>query len=307
MSKITQLKKAFKYLTNKHYRDIININTGKYDHLSDEDYIKKAFKVKMGYEIDLDYPKTFNEKLQWLKLHDRKPIYTTMVDKFDAKKYVADIIGEQYIIPTYGIWDSFDEIDFSALPDQFVLKCTHDSGGLIICRNKSELDINAGRAKINKSLTKDYYLNGREWPYKDVKPRIIAEAYMQDGEKNDLNDYKFYCFNGNPEFLYISRGLSHHPTANISYLTLDWKLAEFIRPDYKPFKEVPEKPKNFDLMVEFAKKLSQNIPFLRVDFYEINGNLYFGELTFFPGSGFTKFEPDKFDLVIGKKLLLPID
>lgn len=305
MSAKKQIKKIIKYLTNKHYRDMININTGKYDNLSDEEYIKLAFKVKIGKEVDLENPKSFSEKLQWLKLFDRKPEYVSMVDKYEVKKIVADKIGEEYIIPTLGVWDSFDEIDFSALPDKFVLKCTHDSGGISFCRNKSEFDFDAARKKIEKSLKRDYFLNGREWPYKNVKRRIIAEAFMEDASGPDLNDYKFYCFNGEPKFLYLSQGLSDHSTASISYLNLDWTIAPFKRTDYKAFEKLPQRPKNYDTMLEYCKVLAKDIPFLRVDFYEVNEKLYFGELTFFPGSGFTKFDPDEWDEKIGEWLILP--
>ena len=164
--------------------------------MSDEQFLKKEFFLAMGKPLDLDNPKTFNEKLQWLKIHNRKPEYTTMVDKYAAKQYVADKIGSQYIIPTLGVWDHFDDIDFDALPDQFVLKCTHDSGGLVICKDKSGLDKKAAKRKIEHCLRRKYYYAHREWPYKDVKPRIIAEKYMTNGTSEELNDYKLMCFNG---------------------------------------------------------------------------------------------------------------
>ncbi|MBE6570786.1 MAG: glycosyl transferase [Ruminococcaceae bacterium] len=300
-----KVKKIYKYVVDKNYRNIIDLNRGKYDNLSDEEYIKLAFKIKMGKDVNLKNPKSFSEKLQWLKLFDHKPEYVPMVDKYEVKKIVADKIGEEYIIPTLGVWDSFDEIDFSALPDKFVLKCTHDSGGISFCRNKAEFDFEAARKKIEKSLKRDYFLNGREWPYKNVKRRIIAEAFMEDASGPDLNDYKFYCFNGEPKFLYLSQGLSDHSTASISYLNLDWTIAPFKRTDYKPFETLPKSPKNYDTMLEYCRVLSKDIPFLRVDFYEINEKLYFGELTFFPGSGFTKFDPDEWDEKIGEWLILP--
>ena len=268
--------------------------------LSDKTYIKTMYYAKMGKKLDLKDPKTVSEKLQWLKLYDRKPEYTTMVDKYAAKSYVAERIGEEYIIPTLGVWDSFDEIDFDSLPEQFVLKCTHDSGGLVICRDKSKLDKEVTQRKIEKSLKANYFWNGREWPYKNVKPRIIAEKYMEDGGNPDLKDYKFYCFGGEPKFLYISHGLSNHATAHINFISLDWEKMPFRRTDFAEFDILPPKPKNFDLMIEFCKKLSADIPFLRVDFYDINEKLYFGELTFFPGSGFTILEPKEWDLKLGQ-------
>lgn len=302
---MNKAKKIVKYLMDSDYRFFINANRGKYDNLSDEEYLKKYYRARMKKELNLENPQTFNEKLQWLKLYDRKPEYTTMVDKYEVKQYVADKIGEQYIIPTLGVWDAFEEIDFENLPNQFVLKCTHDSGGIAICRDKSVFDIDKAKNIINKSLKNNYYYHGREWPYKNVKPRILAEQYMEDDESQELSDYKFYCFNGEPKFLYLSKGLECHATAKISYVTLDWELAEFKRVDFKPFDTLPPKPLNFEKMQELACKLSAEIPFLRVDFYEVNGQIYFSELTFFPGSGYTKFEPEVFDVILGTELKLP--
>ena len=272
--------------------------------LSDEKYLSAVYKLKMGKKLDLDDPKTFTEKLQWLKLYDRKPEYTKMVDKYEAKQYVADRIGDEYIIPTLGVWDHFDEIDFDALPEQFVLKCAHDSGGLCICRDKKTFDIEKARQRINWSQGREYYYMWREWPYKDVKHRILAEQYMQDQTNPELTDYKFYCFNGEPKFLYVSTGLENHATASISFLTLDWQFAPYERSDYPPFAKLPPKPQNFDLMIELARKLSAGTDFLRVDLYEINGKVYFSELTFSPGAGFTKFKDPTHDLEIGNMLHL---
>ncbi len=276
--------------------------------MPDKMYLKFKFRVKIGKKLNLKNPQTFNEKLQWLKLYDRKPIYTTMVDKYEVKKYVADIIGEEYIILTYGVWNTFDEIDFDSLPNQFVLKCTHDSGGLVICKDKSNFDMEKAKEKINECLKTDYYMHNREWPYKDVKPRIIAEKYMQDtysDENEDIKDYKFYCFNGKPKLGYISQGLSDHSTARISYVDLEWKRAPFHRSDYKEFEVLPEKPENYEQMLQYAEILSKNTSFLRVDFYEIDKKIYFGELTFSPGGGFTMLTPDKWDEKLGDLINLP--
>lgn len=278
---------------------------GSYQHKSDEWFVRRNYEVSMGKKIDLVAPSSFNEKLQWLNLYDRKPIYTQMVDKYEAKEYVAKIIGEKYIIPTLGVWDRFDEIDFNKLPNQFVLKCTHDSGGLAICRDKSTFNFEAAKKKINASLNRDYYLVGREWPYKNVRRRIIAEKYMQDGDQRELRDYKFYCFNGEPQFLYLSEGLENHATAHISFVNLDWTFAPFGRNDYAPFTQLPDKPKNFAEMIDISRKLSAGIPFLRVDLYEINGKVYFGELTFTPKGGTMPFDPPDADYEIGKLLKLP--
>lgn len=267
--------------------------------------LKKKFKYILNKKCNLNAPKTFNEKMQWLKLYDRNPKYTKMVDKYEVKKYIANIIGEEYIIPTLGVWKQFEDIDFEKLPNQFVLKCTHDSESTIICKNREEIDYNLIKNKIKKAQKRNYYLLSREWPYKNVKPRIIAEKYMATDKQRELLDYKFFCFNGEPKFLYVSEGLSNHATATISFVNMNYELTEFHRKDYKPFKKLPPKPKNFEKMKELARKLSKDIPFLRVDLYEIEGKIYFGELTFYPASGYLPFEPEEYDKILGDMLELP--
>lgn len=299
-------KKGCEFICSSNYRFKKLNQLGMFNHLPDEEFLKRTYKAYFGKELDLETPKTFNEKLQWLKLYDRKPEYTTMVDKYEAKKYVAERIGEEYIIPTLGVWDRFDDIDFDALPDQFVLKTTHDSGGVVICRDKANFDRDKARKKLSRSLKRNFYLRGREWPYKDVKPRIIAEQFMQDGtQPNGLLDYKFYCFNGEPKLLYVSEGLEDHSTAKISFLDLDWTFADFHRSDFRPFDHLPPKPNNYDQMLILAKELSAGIPFLRVDLYEINGKIYFSELTFFPCSGMMPFEPERWNEKLGSWIMLP--
>lgn len=280
----------------KHYIGLI---------LPDRTYLKFKYRERTGKKLSITKPKTFNEKLQWLKLNDRRQEYTMMVDKYSVKSYVSKMIGEEYIIPTFGVWNRFDQIDFDSLPNQFVLKCTHDSGGLSICKDKSTFDLDSARIAINKSLKRNYYYYGREWPYKNVTPRIIAEQLLP-APKEGLIDYKFYCFNGKPVFLYISQGLDNHETAKINYVNLDWTKSDIKRNDYDEFDVLPEKPKNFSMMIEIAQELSKGIPFVRVDLYNIEGRIYFSELTFFPGSGFTPFLSDDMDLRIGDLLDLPM-
>ena len=273
--------------------------------LPDSLYLKIRFKQVMKTKLHLKKPKTFNEKLQWLKIHDRKAIYTTMSDKYEAKQFVSSVIGEQFIVRTIGVWERFEDINFDDLPEAFVLKCTHDSGGLVICTNKKDLDFEQARQKINKSLKKNYYYLSREWPYKNIKPKIIAEEYLHDdNDSNDLTDYKFYCFNGEPKFLYISKGLKNHSTARISFVTLDWKFAPFSRSDYRPLEQLPPKPKKFDEMIRIAKMLSKNCKFLRVDLYYVDDSIYFSELTFFPCGGMMPFSNKNDDLELGKMINL---
>lgn len=263
---------------------------------------------------NLKRPKTFNEKLQWLKLYDRNPTYTQMVDKYEVRKYIAEKIGEEYLIPLYGVWEKVEDIDFDALPNQFVLKCTHDSGSVIICKDKAAFDEGEAIEKLSKALKKNAFYYGREWPYKNVKPRIIAEKYMEDtiveehvdymeNDQEGLTDYKFYCFDGKVEFLYVSIGLGgDHSKASISFITPDWKKAPFQRGDFKQIEGPINQPLHFDKMLCLAEHLSKNMPFIRVDFYEIQGKVYFSELTLYPCSGLMIFEPIEYDEIVGRML-----
>lgn len=254
---------------------------------------------------DFKNPQTFNEKLQWLKIYDHKPEYSQMVDKADAKEYVANIIGEEYIIPTYGVWEKFDDIDFSKLPDQFVLKCTHDSGGYYICRDKKELDIEKARKKIEYGLGKSAYWATREWPYKNVKPRIIAEAFMTDGKGLEgLSDYKFFCFDGyvHSVMLCLDR---HLGDTKFYFFDKDWNLLRLNKRGTAAPKDFTlPKPPNIDRMFELASVLSKGHKFLRVDLYNCDGKIYFGELTFFPDSGFDANITKEADNIFGNLLKL---
>lgn len=270
--------------------------------ISDEKFLKLLYKMKFKKELDLNNPKTFNEKIQWLKLYDRKDKYTIMSDKHAAKEYVSKIIGKEYIIPTIGVWEKFEDIDFSKLPEEFVLKCTHDSGTVIICKDKSKLNLKKIRKKINKNLKRKYYYTGREWPYKNIKPKIIIEKYLKDSK--EPKDYKFMCFNGKVKCSFVCSNRRGKDGLKVDFYDLQWNKMPFER-HYPNSKEDIKKPKNFNLMIKLAEKLSFGIPFLRVDFYEINGRVYFGELTFFPGSGFEEFTPAKYDRILGDMLELP--
>ena len=275
--------------------------------IPDELYLRWKWRLVMGYKLPLDNPQTYNEKLQWLKLYNRKPEYVQMVDKYEAKHYVANIIGEEYIIPTIGVWDSIDAINFDELPNQFVLKCTHDSGGIVICKDKSKLDVNAAKRKLKKGLKSNYYYQNREWPYKNVKPRIIAEQYMEDSDTHELRDYKFFCFDGVMKALFIAseRQVKGEET-KFDFFDADFRHLD-IRNGHPNADEPPAKPKTFEEMKKMAELLSKDIPHLRVDFYEVNGKAYFGELTFSHWSGMVPFEPPKWDEIFGQWLSLPKD
>lgn len=279
---------------------------GLFNFLPDKRYLKLFYKLRIGNKLNLDNPKTFNEKLQWLKLYNRKDIYTTMVDKYEAKKYVSDSIGEEYIIPTLGVWDNFDDIDFDSLPNQFVLKCTHDSGGLIICKDKSKLDLKKARKKINKTLRINYYKHGREWPYKNVKPRIIAEKFVKLNGP-ECAEYKFFCFNGKVKCILVCKGDAHGLGEN--QRTNDFLDVDFNRIDVKVLfphsKTELRKPKELDKLMEIAEKFAKDIPHVRFDTYLVDGKIYFGEMTFFHNSGFEPYEPEEWDYRFGSWLQLP--
>lgn len=272
---------------------------------SDRTYLKMLFRVRMGYKLNLDNPQTFNEKLQWLKLYNRKPEYTKMVDKVGAKEYVASIIGEEYIIPTLGVWDRVEDIDWNSLPDQFVLKCTHDSGGIVICADKSKLDIEVAKKKLKRGLKKNFYASNREWPYKNVRPRIIGEKYMVDESGYELKDYKWFCFDGVPKALFIAtdRGVEGEET-KFDFFDSDFNHLPFTNGHPNATREI-KKPVGFEKMKELAALLSKGQPHLRVDFYDINGKIFFGELTFYHWSGMMPFDPEEWDYKYGEYIRLP--
>lgn len=270
--------------------------------IPDETYLKIQYRLALGKKLDLANPVSYNEKIQWLKLHDRNPEYTMMVDKYAVRDYIARTIGPQYCIPLVGgPWTCFDEIDFDRLPDQFVLKCNHDSGGLVICTDKSKLDKEAARKKIEKSLRRNFYWANREWPYKDVKPCIIAEQYMVDESGYELKDYKFFCFDGVPKVMFIATDRNIH--TKFDFFDMDFNHLPFT--NGHPWADrMPEKPKGFEEMKRLAGILSHGIKQVRVDFYEINGRVYFGELTFSHWSGMVPFDPEEWDYRLGEWIRL---
>lgn len=271
---------------------------------SDKLFINLFYYTAFAKLPDLKNPQTFNEKLQWLKLYNRKPEYIKMVDKCDAKKYVASIIGEDHIIPTLGVYNNVDEIDFDTLPKQFVLKCTHDSGGLVICKDKDELDIESAKEKLHRNFSENIFWRTREWPYKNIKPRVIAEKYLIDESGIELKDYKFFCFNGICKFFKIdfNRYVEHHA----NYYDRDLKLLPFGENACPPiFNKSLFIPDNINEMIRLAEVVANENPFVRVDFYNVNGRIYFGEITFFPDSGVGVLNPIEWDAKIGSYINLP--
>lgn len=273
--------------------------------LPDSLYLKIMFRLKMGYKLNLKNPQTFNEKLQWLKLYNRKPEYTRMVDKSEAKTVAENILGKGYVIPTLGVWNKFEEIDFNSLPDSFVLKTTNGGGGggVIICRDKSKLNLASAAERLKSSLKANIYRHLKEWPYKNVKPRIIAEKFMVD-ESGELRDYKFYCFNGEPKvFLVASERFSGHRTY-FDYFDMEGNHLPFTQGGMNN-PVTPELPSTFEEMKQVAMKLSHGLPHVRIDLYSVDEKVYFGEFTFFDSSGFEKFTPREWDDTFGEWLRLP--
>lgn len=275
-------------------------------YLPDSLHLRILYRLEMGKKLNLSNPTTFCEKLQWLKLYNRKSEYTKMVDKLAAKEYVASIIGKQYIIPVLGVWDNPEEIDFESLPNQFVLKTTHGGGGsgVIICKDKSKLDVVKTRKRLRKIMKQDIYRSRVEWPYKNVTKKIFAEKYMVDESGEELKDYKILNFGGEPTFIEVDSGRFTEHIRNI--YNAQWEIQPIAIGYKNDLNMYFQKPQKLEKMLEFARVLSKNIPFLRTDFYVINENIYFGELTFFQRSGFTTFVPSSLDLELGKKIILPV-
>lgn len=275
-------------------------NRGLLNFLPDKIYLKWMFSAIVKEKLDLKNPKTFNQKLQWLKLYNRKDEYTKMVDKYMVREYIKEKIGEDYLIPLLGVYNHFDEIPFNELPNAFVMKCTHDSGGVVICEDKSHFDFEKAKKKINTCLKRNYYYRGREWPYKNIEPKIIIEKYMG----NDLKDYKFMCFHGEAKCSFVCSNRNTKEGLHVTFFDLDFHKMPFERHYPSSIEEI-QKPIHYQKMLELSTILSKNIPFVRVDFYEIDGKIYFGELTFFPGNGTEEFTPRKYDELLGEWIILP--
>ena len=279
-----------------------------YKFIPEKFYLELLYRLEIGKWPNIDNPTKFTEKIQWLKLYDHNSEYTKMVDKYAVKQYVAEKIGKEYIIPTLGIWEKAEDIDWDNLPEKFVLKTTHGGGGhgIIICRSKEEFDKKTAIKQLNIAMKKDIAKNYKEWPYKNVHKRIIAEEYMEDANLHELRDYKFFCFGGRCRCFKVDydRFTEHHA----NYYDTKGNLLMFgevgLLPNFNKSIEIPE---NINLMIELANKLSATISFLRVDFYNVNGKIYFGETTFYPGSGLVPFEPEEWDEILGSWIELPND
>ncbi len=304
MSLKEKTRKILRFTADPDYRFLILAVRGRKGSVPAEAFLKRMYRIHTGRELDLNHPTAYTEKLQWLKLYDHRPEYTRMVDKYVVKQYIAEKIGPEYVIPLLGVWDRVEDIDFETLPRQFVLKTTHDSGGIVICRDKDKLDIGKAKRKLRYFLNRNYYDRNREWPYKNVPHRIIAEAYMEDSRQGELRDYKFFTFGGVPRVLYIAQGRVLEGETVADFFDMDFHHLPFtIDHDMAP--KEPEKPVNFELMKELAAILSAGTPQLRVDFYEVDGKVYFGEMTFFHCSGMAPFHPAQWDQIFGDWVQLP--
>ena len=272
--------------------------------LPDKVYLEILCKRRLGYWINLKTPKTFNEKLQWLKLYNHKPQYVIMADKYLVKQYVKNIVGDYYVVPCLGVWDDANDIDFSKLPDKFVLKCNHNSGGgMCICKDKNTLNQDECRKALNEAKKLGYYYQGRDKQYRDINIKIIADTFLDDHREGELQDYKFWCFDGVPTFMYMTNKGQH---IYENFYDMSFNPIEI---QHGSPRMIPEytKPAEFDEMKEIATKLSQGLPFVRVDFFDIDGHVYFGEFTFFDWGGLKAFNSYEMDLELGRYIHLPIE
>lgn len=294
-------KDIFHWLVNYSFRILRKVGL-----VSDKVFLKNQYRCQMGEKLDLDDPVSFNQKLQWLKLYDRQNKYSLMVDKSTAKEFVRTILGDNCIIPTYGVYDSVDSIDYSALPEKFVIKATHGSGNhdVIICKDKSALDLNVVRKRMKKSLSHNCYSSTAEWVYKNIKPRILIEKLLEDPNQDDIMDYKFMCFNGCVKCICVCTDRNSKDGMKMTIYDRDWNVLPFERSH--PSEKTPvKKPVCLEKMITMAEQLSKGISFLRVDFYEVCGKIFFGEMTFYPASGLGKFQPAEWDNILGSWLVLP--
>ncbi len=297
----TLYKKLKKIVVNPMNIILYIASKGLMNWLSDKQFLKIYYYARIGKRLNLKNPQTFNEKLQWLKIYDRKPEYVTYVDKYAVREYIKNVVGEQYLVPLIGVYDSVDEIDFSMLPNEFVLKCTHDSGSVVICTDKINFNIDRAKKRLKRCINRNYYYLGREWPYKNIKPRLVCEKMMN----SQIIDYKFFCFSGKPKFLYVGQGLVSDHSLKIDFYDLDWNKMPFKRTDYDNFDSEVQRTDKFEEMLDLVEKLAVGFPFIRVDLYVVKNQIYFSEFTFTPCSGFLPLEPAEYDEVLGRLIELP--
>lgn len=274
---------------------------GCFNWMDDATYLKLIYHSRMGKKLNLSSPVGFNEKIQWLKLYDRREKYIQWVDKNSAKELVAQLLGPEYVVPTIAVWDKSEDIDFSKLPDKCVMKCNHDQGSTVIFERANGMNESKLREYFAIRMKKNAYSTTKEWPYKQIVPKIICEEYLAE----DIIDYKFFCFNGKPTFINIGKKNVQDNVTCITFLDLDWKKLPFQRSDFPPVDILPKKPGQLDKMLEIAEKLAQDTYFVRVDLYCVNERIYFSEFTLYPTSGFIRFSPEEGDRILGEKLILP--
>ena len=297
------LRKVKRYLKSPYYAlgdDLIKTHP---NWMSDRYFIKVFWRQMMGYSLDLEHPMTFNEKIQWMKLNDHNPRYPDLIDKLKVKEWVKEIIGVQYIIPTLAVYDTPNGITLEDLPDQFVLKCNHDSGGIVICKDKSAFDLDKAKQILWKSFNRNFYEEYREWPYSMIEKKVFAESYIIDSKSQDLPDYKLFTFGGVPHYMFIATGRQSGEEVHFDFFDMDLNRLKVknVHPN-NPGEVLP--PKTFGIMKELAAKLSAEFKQVRIDFYEADGACYFGEMTFFHGAGFMPFEPFSFDKEMGELWVL---
>lgn len=300
-----RLKHILRIIINPYKRFSFLASKGLYDRVPEPQYLKKLYKLSVGKDLELSCPTGFTEKIQWIKLYDRNPQYTIMQDKLLMRDFVTERIGSEYLIPLIGSWDKADDIDITAFPDQFVLKCNHDCASVIICRDKSTFNFTEAKSKLNKCLQTDYSKYSVEWAYKDIPRRIIAEKYMQDGETETLTDYKFYCFNGKAKMVMAISGAPHSVERKHTIYDMKWERMPVYKKNDIDSEASFEKPACLEAVAALAEKISEGIPFVRVDFYIINNHPYFGEVAFYPDSGFLEFYPEEWEKRIGSWIELP--
>ena len=299
------MSKIRTFIENPQYFITSPASKGWLNWVPDSLYLKVLYRVIMGRKLNLKNPKEYNEKLQWLKLNDRKPEYSTMVDKYEVRGYIGDLLGDKYLIPCLGIYDSVDDIDIDALPDKFVLKCTHDSGSVEICKDKSSFDIEGARHRLSQAMKRNYYATYREWPYKYVKPRIIAEGYLE-GDGGDLKDYKVMCFNGEAKIIEVHEnrfveGKVHTQT----FYDREWNIVPLTQIETVTVDRPGERPRQLDEILRLSELIAKNMYHARIDWYIEGDKIYFGEITFFDGSGFESFSTPEMERMLGDMINLP--